>query len=162
MYVHGSHYVMFCCVTRHWLILPYTPELTQSGQDKIDATFQTTFSNGFPLLKMYGFRLKFHWSSINNIPALVQIIGWCWPGNRPSSEPMMVSLLTHICVTRPHSDLIYSIIETIMGLFQCQRCSSQCMNSHAFLMFCTIFEDVSLFYSYLLMIWKSGRILSSI
>ena len=38
---------------------------------------------------------------INNIPALVQIMAWRWPGDKPLSEPMMVSLLTHICVTRP-------------------------------------------------------------
>ena len=38
---------------------------------------------------------------INNIPALVQIMAWCRPGNNPSSEPMMANLLTHICVTRP-------------------------------------------------------------
>ena len=66
---------------------------------------------------MYEFRLRFHWSlflrfqltilkfipqvSINNIPALVQIMAWCRSGNKPLSEPMMVILLTHICVTRP-------------------------------------------------------------
>ena len=38
---------------------------------------------------------------INNIPALVQIMAWRHPGDRPLSEPMMVSLLTHICITRP-------------------------------------------------------------
>ena len=38
---------------------------------------------------------------INNIPALVQIMAWHWPGDKPLAEPMMVSLLTHICVTRP-------------------------------------------------------------
>ena len=38
---------------------------------------------------------------INNIPALVQIMAWCRPGNKPLSEPMMDSLPTHICVTRP-------------------------------------------------------------
>ena len=37
---------------------------------------------------------------INNIPALVQIMAWRRPGDKPLSEPMMVSLLTHICVTR--------------------------------------------------------------
>ena len=36
---------------------------------------------------------------INNIPALVQIMGWCWPGDKLFSEPMMVRSLTHICVT---------------------------------------------------------------
>ena len=38
---------------------------------------------------------------INNIPALVQIMAWRRPGDKPLSEPVMVSLLTHICVTRP-------------------------------------------------------------
>ena len=28
---------------------------------------------------------------INNIPALVQIMAWHWPGNKPLSEPMIVS-----------------------------------------------------------------------
>ena len=38
---------------------------------------------------------------INNIPALVQIMAWRRPGDKPLSELMMVRLLTHICVTRP-------------------------------------------------------------
>ena len=38
---------------------------------------------------------------INNIPALIQIMAWRRPGYKPLSEPMMVSLLTHICVTWP-------------------------------------------------------------
>ena len=38
---------------------------------------------------------------INNIPALVQIMAWHRPGDKPLSEPMMVVLPTHICVTRP-------------------------------------------------------------
>ena len=35
---------------------------------------------------------------INNIPALVQIMAWHRPGDKPLSEPMVVSLLTHICI----------------------------------------------------------------
>ena len=38
---------------------------------------------------------------INNIPALVQIMAWRRSGDKPLSEPMMVSLPTHICVTQP-------------------------------------------------------------
>ena len=38
---------------------------------------------------------------INNIPALVQIMVWCRPGDKPLSEPMMVRLPTHTCITRP-------------------------------------------------------------
>ena len=36
---------------------------------------------------------------INNISALVQIMAWHWPRYKPVSEPMMVNLLTHICLT---------------------------------------------------------------
>ena len=39
---------------------------------------------------------------INIIPALVQIMAWRHPGDKPISELMMACLLTHICVTRPH------------------------------------------------------------
>ena len=38
---------------------------------------------------------------INNILAVVQIMAWRRPGDKPLSETMLVSLLTHICVTRP-------------------------------------------------------------
>ena len=38
---------------------------------------------------------------INNDPALVQIMAWRRSGDKPLSEPTMVSLPTHICVTRP-------------------------------------------------------------
>ena len=38
---------------------------------------------------------------INNILMLVQVMAWCRPGDKPLSEPMMVRLPMHICVTRP-------------------------------------------------------------
>ena len=38
---------------------------------------------------------------INNIPSLFQIMAWRRPGDKPLSGPMMVNLLTHICVTQP-------------------------------------------------------------
>ena len=38
---------------------------------------------------------------IDNITALVQIMAWRRPGDKPLSEPMMVRLPTHICITRP-------------------------------------------------------------
>ena len=37
---------------------------------------------------------------INNTPALVQIMAWHWPGIKPLSEPMIVSLMMYICVAR--------------------------------------------------------------
>ena len=36
--------------------------LTHCGRDKMAASFQSTFSNEFSWMKMYEFRLTFHWS----------------------------------------------------------------------------------------------------
>ena len=51
--------------------------------------------------------------TINNIPASVQIMGWLQPGERPLSEPMMASLLMHICVfglsELRHPDALFSL-----------------------------------------------------
>ena len=38
---------------------------------------------------------------LNNTPAVVQIMAWGRPGDKPLSEPVMVSLLMHIWVTQP-------------------------------------------------------------
>ena len=53
---------------------------------------------------------------INNIPALVQIMAWRRPGDKPLSKPMVVSLLTHICVTQPQwvNGINYPYLETIL------------------------------------------------
>ena len=51
--------------------------------------------------------------SIKNIPALVPIMAWRRPGDKPLSEPMMVSLPRHICVTRPQW------VKRSMALFSC-------------------------------------------
>ena len=55
---------LFCCGHISLLVdlfdLPIF--LTHWGQDKMAAIFQTTFSNGFPWMKMHEFRLTFHWS----------------------------------------------------------------------------------------------------
>ena len=76
-----------CWTSTHW------------GQDKMAAIFQTTFSNVWISIKI---SLEFVLMvPINNIPSLVQLVAWHWSGDKPLSEPMMVSLLTNICVTRP-------------------------------------------------------------
>ena len=38
---------------------------------------------------------------VDNIPAMVQIMAWRRPGDKPLSEPMIVNLPTYICVARP-------------------------------------------------------------
>ena len=67
---------------------------------------QMIFPYKFSWMKMYEFRYDFTEVfpkvEIHNIPALVQNMAWCWPGDKPLSGPIMVSLLTHICVTRLH------------------------------------------------------------
>ena len=80
--------------------------LAHWDRDQMAVIFLTTFSNAFFFMKMYQYRLKFHWSSFFpkgpiNKPALVQIMAWRRPGDIPLSEPMMIRLPTHICVTRP-------------------------------------------------------------
>ena len=74
--------------------------LTHWGRDKMAATFQLTFWNVFSWMKMFEFRLvSLNYvpkGPINNIPALVQIMAWRRLGNKPLSEPVMVSLQMHI------------------------------------------------------------------
>ena len=79
---------------------------THWGWDKMAAIYQYTFLNAFSWLEMYTFRLRFHWSLFIRVqliifPALNQAMAWCRPGNKPLSEPMMVILPTHICVSLP-------------------------------------------------------------
>ena len=45
----------------------------------------------------------------NNIPTLVQMMAWRRAGDKPMSGPMMVSILTYICVTGPQQvKIIYT------------------------------------------------------
>ena len=53
---------------------------------------------------------------IDITPALGQIMAWCRPGNKPLSDPMMVSLPTHICVTRPQG--VKGLIDINLHWFQ--------------------------------------------
>ena len=56
---------------------------------------------------------------MNNISTLVQIMAWRLPGDKPLSEPMMVSLLTHICVTRPqwNNGCNYLLLRVCLSFF---------------------------------------------
>ena len=73
----------------------------QNGRHFADDTFKYIFLNEnvwIPIKISLKFVPK---GPINNIPALVQIMAWRRPGDKPLSEPMVVSLPTHICVARP-------------------------------------------------------------
>ena len=67
---------------------------------------QTTFWKAFSSMNMYDYLLNISVEfalkvPIDSIPTLVQIMAWCISGDRPLSETMTVSLLTHMCVTQP-------------------------------------------------------------
>ena len=73
----------------------------QNGRHFADDIFKRNFLNEniwIPIKISLKFVPK---GPINNIPALVQIMAWRRSGDNPLSEPMMINLLTHICVTRP-------------------------------------------------------------
>ena len=71
------------------------------------AIFETIFSNTYSSMKMKMFEFRLDFTEIvpnvpiNYIPALAQMVAWRRPGYKPLSEAMIVSFLTHICVTRP-------------------------------------------------------------
>ena len=103
----------------------------QNGRHFADDTFKRTFLN-----KTFRISIKISLKfvpkgPIKNIPALVQIMAWRRSGDKPLSEPMMVRLLTHICVTRPqwvkwrhvvNSDVLKSLITKITTeKFFCQH-----------------------------------------
>ena len=83
-----------------------TLALTHWGRHKMaaifaDDIFKWIFSNENVWISIK-ISLKFApRGPISNIPALVQIMAWHRPGDKPLSEPMKVSLLTYICVTQP-------------------------------------------------------------
>ena len=99
-------------ISQHWFGYGWVTNrrqasiLTHWGRYKMDAIwsddiFKCIFLNEnvwIPIKISLKFVSK---GPINNIPALAQIMAWRRPGDKPLSEPMMVSLTTHICVTRP-------------------------------------------------------------
>ena len=81
----------------------------QNGRHFTDDVFKCIFLINFSLKSL----LK---GPINNIPALVQKMAWRRLGDKPLSEPLMVRLPTHICVTRPQRVNMQSKIENGMSI----------------------------------------------
>ena len=82
-----------------WMILN-SLRPRQDGRHFPDDTFKRIFRNENVRI-LINISLKFVPKGlINNIPALVQIMAWRRPGDKPLSEPMIVNLLTHECVIR--------------------------------------------------------------
>ena len=70
----------------------------RNGQHFADDTLKRIFFNENLIKISLTFGPK---GPIYNIQALVQIMAWRRPGDKPLYKPMMDSLPTHICITRP-------------------------------------------------------------
>ena len=78
-----------------------TLRLRRNGRHFVDNVFNCIFLNENIWISIKISLTFVPKGPINNIAALVQIMAWRRPGDKPLSEPMMVVLSTHICVTRP-------------------------------------------------------------
>ena len=94
----------FCAKPSLWCMWCYpwswlnTLRPRQNGRHFPDDIFKWIFMNE-DVSASIGISLKFvPKAPINNIPALVRIMAWRRPGDKPLSELMMVSLLTHIYI----------------------------------------------------------------
>ena len=86
-----------------WALFQHKDHLSQYGDFHYHIKAETKWK---PLRRRHWFPIKISLKFvpkglIKNIPALVQIMAWRRPGDKPLFEPMMVRLPTHICVARP-------------------------------------------------------------
>ena len=97
----------------------------QNGRHFADDTFNRIFINENVRISIK-VSLKFvPKGPINNMPALVQIMAWSRPSDKPLSEPAMVSLLTHICVTQPQwvNDINGLVQDFVLAMELQQSCA---------------------------------------
>ena len=106
----------------------------RNGQHFADDIFKRIFFNEDVWISIK-ISLKFvPKGQINNKPALVQIMAWCRLGDKSLSEPKMVSLLMHICVTRPQWVNRYI--------------ASSCLTAHGYLCQWSLLKLCPLWHSY--------------
>ena len=109
-----TNYIGAAPTTSEWstILLPIdTLRPRQHGRHFPDAIFKCIFlnENVWTLIQI---SLKFvPKGPIDNIPALVQKMAWRRPGDKPLSEPILIILLTHICVTQPQWVKVWLILE---------------------------------------------------
>ena len=124
-------FISFCldngsCSQRYWLYLMFnTLRPRQKGRHFADDKFTCIIVNE-NLWILSENSLKFvPKAPVNNIPALVQIMAWRWPGAKPLSEPMMVTfnkiiawtMITGHLSTCPPTPLSSSILLMSSELF---------------------------------------------
>ena len=99
--MHNHYHYCWCPASLQRQVIFNTMRPRQNGRHFADDIFKCIFLNEniWILIKI---SLKFvPQRPINNIRALVQIMAWRRPGDKPLSGPMMVRLPTHVCVTQP-------------------------------------------------------------
>ena len=79
------------CVENNQLISPWT---------KWPPLWQTTISNAFSSIPIWISQKFVPRAPVDNKPALVQIMAWCWTADKPLPELMLTNSLTHIFGTR--------------------------------------------------------------
>ena len=123
-----THALLCKIVTNSWLFFNNTLRPRQNDRRFADDIFKRIFLNENVRIAIE-ISMKFVPNGrINNNPALVQIMAWRRSGDKPLSEPMMVSLLTHICVTRPQWD---NIVNNIWFMLQMINFTDQVSESLA-------------------------------
>ena len=107
LHSHDTFQERLCCInftgiSSTWAnTLFNTLRLIQNGRHFADNIFKCIFFNENVWISIK-ISLKFlPKGPINKIPTLFQIMAWRRPGDKPLSEAILVSLLTHKCVTRP-------------------------------------------------------------
>ena len=79
----------------------YLSTLRPRQNDRHSDIFTSIFLNG-DMIFFINITPKFvPKGEINNISFLFQMMAWRWPGKKPLSEPMMISLQMHICAIQP-------------------------------------------------------------
>ena len=115
-----------CVIVRQDCII--TLSLRQNGRHFPDDIFKCIFLNENDWISIK-ISLNFvPWGPINNILALVQIMAWRRWGDKPLSEPMMVSLLMHICITRPQWVMMLRFEELLWESYDILHDPAKCVN----------------------------------
>ena len=86
-------WLLYCCIN--------SLRLRQNRRHFVDAIFKCIFLNENVLISIRISLNSIPRCSVYNIPALVLIMACRRAGDKPLSEPMMIILLTCICVTQP-------------------------------------------------------------
>ena len=133
LHAHYEYAIMnYCIFTNEWCL-----NLETSCRQFADDIFKRIFlnENAWISLKI---SLKFVPKiRNNNVAALVHIMAWCRPGDKPLSGPMLFGLLTHICVTGPQR--VKCIYRWLLSMDSCIRIQ---WRLHSFHLVLWIMNDV--------------------